>query len=742
MGKPSATGWRALANPVNISRRGFVSALGGIGALVLAPQAARAAAFSRADGHAGAPRFSAMLSIGTDGTVTFVCPSSEMGQGTQEALARIVAEELDCDWNRMRVVLPWAQEEFNNPVFRRQLTADSRTITGYYASLRKTGAAARAMLIEAAAKRMDLPPSALIARMGMVIHEESGRSLAYGVLAQEAAALPVPDHPPLKSPAEFELIGSASKRLDLLPKVTGTAEFGIDVHEEGMLTATLALGPHPAAKVEASGLDEARNSPGVVAVVPVTGGYAVVADRFWRARKAAEKISLNVVSSPMAGLDDAAISERLQATLSDVEGIGFPILDLDRSPPGVLKTEKGPVLAAIAGSARAVEASYEVPYLAHATMEPPCCAVRFTENGGLYVRGPLQAPGDVRKLLSDMAGVPLEQVRVEVTYLGGGFGRKWSNDFAIVAMEVAKALPGRLVKTVYTREQDMAADEYRPACAVRSVAGLDESGAITAMHSRIAGQSINSYHKRPGIPGLHDMTIAGLLIYDAYDFPNKYIEFHESQNLPVPVGFWRSVALSQNAFFHESFIDEIAHETGKDPYRMRRDLLARDARFVAVLDKAAEMIGWDDDRPSGTGRGIAVSYTGNSYCAQAVEVSVNGAELSIHKIVCAVDCGLQIDPASVEGQVSGGMIFGLQAALWGGVHFEDGRVTTANFSDYRMPLLSDLPTIEVALISGSDEPGPVGETATPTIAPAIANAIVDAGGPRIRRLPISRELQI
>lgn len=741
MTKDSPASWRALPLPLNVSRRAFVAGLGGIGALVLGPQVIRAASISAAGGHGAAPQFGAMLSIAPDDTISFVCPSSEMGQGTQETLARIVAEELDCNWDNVKVLLPWAQEEFNNPVFRRQLTADSRTTTGYYASLRNTGAAARAMLVDAAAARLGVAAGELSVAKGIISHQASGQSLTYGEVASDAALLAVPENPPLKSVADFTLIGGDSKRLDLLPKVTGTAEFGIDVTAEGMLVATVVLGPHPKAEIEASGIDDARSAPGVVDVVPVTGGYAVVADRFWRAKKAAEKITITSVSSAMDGLSNDVISQRLQAGFETEPAQPFPVLDLSGPVPTPIRNDLADVKAAIESAPRKLEASYEVPYLAHATMEPPCCAVQFTPDGGLYIRGPLQAPGDVRQLMADLTDIPLEKIRVEVTYLGGGFGRKWSNDFTIIAMQVAKALPGKLVKTIYTREQDMAADEYRPACAARSVVGIGDDGAILGMHSSIAAQSINAYHNRPGIPGLFDMTIAGLLIYGIYDFPNKHISFHQIKSLDVPIGFWRSVSLSQNGFFAESLMDEIALETGKDPYLMRRELMS-DPRGVAVLDKAAEMIGWTDEKPANTGRGIAFSYTGNSYCAQAVEVEVADGKLALKRIVCAADCGLQIDPASIEAQVFGGMIFGLQAALWGGVQFEEGTVKTANFTDYRMPLLRDIPQVDVALIEGSDQLGPIGETATPGIAPAIVNAIADAGGPRIRTLPVSRELQI
>ncbi len=734
--------WAALPVPTNISRRGFVGLLGGAGALVLGPQVALSAEWSGDGVPEDAAQFGAMLSIAPDDQITIVVPSSEMGQGTQEALARIICEELDGDFDKVRVILPWADPAFNNPIFRRQLTADSRTTTGYYRSLRSTGASARAMLVQAAAARLGVEPATLSASRGIITHAARGQTLTYGEVASDAALLPVPAEVTLKPVKDFTVIGGASKRVDLRPKVTGEAEFGIDVVEPGMLVATVVLGPHPKAELEASGLDEAANSPGVVKVAPVNGGYAVIADKFWRAKKAAEKITLTATSSPNAGLNAEEISRRIEASFDDVEGVNFPDLNLSAFPPKMIPGDKEATLAALADAPQTIKARYEVPYLAHMTLEPVCCSAKFTEDGGLYIRGPLQAPGDIRQLASDLHGLPLEDIRVEVTYLGGGFGRKWSSDFTVIAMQAAKAMPGRLVKTIYTREQDIAADEYRPAFAARYEAGISETGELLGMYSQIAGQSVNTYHGRPGMPGIPDPTVASMLIYNAYDFPNKYIAFHETTDLNVPVGFWRSVALSQNAFFAESMIDEVARATGKDPYHFRREMLAKDPRFVAVLDKVAEMIGWDDEKPANVGRGIGLSYTTNSYAAQIAEVEVVDGALKLRRIVCANDCGLLIDPASVEAQVFGGMIFGLQAALWGGVNFEDGEVKSSNFTDYRMPILMDIPKVEVALIQGNDEPGPIGESATPPIAPAIVNAIADAGGPRIRHLPVSQHLQI
>lgn len=721
----------------NLSRRGFVAGLGfGMGALVLGTVADAAET-----SVAGPSRFGAMLAIAPDGSVTVVCPSSEMGQGTQEALARMIAEELDCAWSILAIKLPWADPVFANPLARKQLTANSMTVMGYYTALRKAGAAARAMLLDVASQKLGVAAAALVTRDGVVSDPATGRTLAYGSLAAEASALPVPSDPPLKAVKEFRLIGSRGARKDLLAKVTGTAEFGIDVHEDGMLVAALVLAPHPAATFEVQGVDAARAMPGVVAITKVSGGLAVIADRFWKARRAADSITLTVTASPTIGLDDAAIDARLQSAFAEVPPQEFPDVDLSVFPPKATFSDKPKVDAALAGAARRIERTYEVPYLAHATMEPLCCAAKV-HDGELLVRGPLQDPQSARDNAARLAELPIEKVRVEVTFIGGGFGRKWSTDFVAPAVEAAMAVPGRMIKVIWTREQDFMVDQYRPACAVRSVAGIGPNGTIVAMHSRITGESIARYHNRsgpPGLKGLADPGVAALLIYGIYDFPNKLIEYHPAP-IGFPVGFWRSVTMSQNAFFAESMIDEVARDTGQDPYQMRRKLLNGHPRLTPVLDRAAQMIGWDKPRRKGVGRGIAFSYGEANFCAIAVEVEVKAKYLTIRRIVCAFDCGLMIDPVSVEGQITGGIVFGLQAAMWGEMHFAEGRASTGNFSDYRMPLLADIPSIEVVLMPGAERPGNAGEASTPVIAPALVNAIADAGGPRIRRLPISRTL--
>lgn len=729
---------------VNLSRRGVLAGLGmGAGGLLLG---SAGKAWATTGSTRDPAQFGPMLAIAPDGAVTLVVPSSEMGQGTQEALARIVAEELDCDFARLTVALPWADPAFANPFARRQLTANSMSVTGYYAVLRKLGAGARAMLLQAAAARLSVSVETLSAKAGRIIG--GPRELTFGEVAADAAKLPVPAEPRLKDPASFDVIGGKTPRKDLHAKVTGTATFGIDVAEPGMLVAALVLAPHPEASFTAKGLDEARKLPGVFTAAPVKGGIAILADRFWHAHKAAQAVSLEVSASPVAGLSDESLHAGLQAAFEGVAPAPFPNLDLAGFPPKLQRADKPQVLAALAATPRKVEAAYEVPHLAHATMEPICCSAKLTSDG-LLIRGPLQDPAMSRELGAKLTGLPLEKVRVEVTFLGGGFGRKWGTDFVGIAVQAAQAAPGRLVKSVWTREQDFAMDQFRPAFAVRSVAGLDDKGRPVAIHSRIAGESIAAYHRKPAIPGfegLADANSAAQLVYGAYAVPQKLIEYHKT-DLEVPVGFWRSVTMSQNAFFAESFIDELAFAAGQDQLAFRLAMLDGQPRIRAVLEKAAAMIGWQARKPGtgkgkGKGRGIAFSYADNSFCAIAAEVAVKGKALKIERMACAFDCGLMIDPVSTEGQISGGIVFGLQAALWGEVHFADGRPTAENFGDYRMPLLADIPPIEVALIQGGSRPGSVGEASTPVVAPALCNAIADAGGPRIRALPIARTLEI
>ncbi len=729
-----------MAPLVKLSRRGVLAAIGiGTSGLLLGGPSALLAATGESPAS-----FGPMLSIAPDGAITLVVPSSEMGQGTQEALARIVAEELGCDFAKVTVLLPWADPAFANPAARRQLTANSMSVTGYFTALRNLGTGARAMLVQAAATRLAVPVESLSVSKGQIIG--GPKTLSFGDVAADAAKLSVPVKPLLKDASQFTVIGGKTPRKDLHAKVSGTATFGIDVAEPDMLIAALVLAPHPEATFTAKGLEDAAKLPGVFTTAPVKGGVAILADRFWRAHKAAQTVKLDVTASPIAGLSDESLRAGIQAAFGSVAPTPFPILEPGIFPPKLDSAAKPKVLEALASAPRRVEAAYEVPHLAHATMEPICCSARVDANG-LLIRGPLQDPSLSREVGAKLTGLPLEKVRVEVTFLGGGFGRKWGTDFVAIAIQAAQAAPGRLVKTVWTREQDFAMDQFRPAFAVRSVAALDKDGRPTAIHSRIAGESISAYHNKapfPGFEGMADANAAAQLVYGAYQVPHKLIEYHKT-DLTVPVGFWRSVTMSQNAFFAESFVDELAFAAGEDQLAFRLAMLESQPRIRAVLEKAAAMIGWKARKPgmgNGKGRGIAFSYADNSFCAIAAEVTVKGKALKIDRIASAFDCGLAIDPVSTEGQISGGIVFGLQAALWGEVHFAEGRPTAENFGDYRMPLLADVPPIEVALIPGGTRPGPVGEASTPVIAPALCNAIADAGAARIRALPIARTFEV
>ncbi len=716
---------------LSLSRRQALVGMGVVaGSLVIGVDIARGATVSGAPGALGS-----FISIAPDGAVTIVCPGSEMGQGVYNSLPRLVAEELDCDWALVSVRQAWADPAFINPRAGKQRTANSESIAGYFLPLRKAGAAARQMLLLAAAEQWNVDVAALSTAAGVISHGD--RKASYGELVAAASRHAVPKDPPLKPTSEFKLIGKVLPRKDLQAKVDGSAIYGIDVKLPGMLVAALKLAPHPDCEVTGFDAEAALAQPGVVAATKVPGGVAVLASGFWRARQAAEMVTLKHSPSPSRGLNDAGIAARLSAALDTGKVLPFPDFDTKSVPPKMIPANPAAVAEAFKSAAHVETLEYEVPYLAHAALEPLCCTVHIQPDQ-VRVVGPLQDPERSRKVAADLTGMPIEKVHVDVTFIGGGFGRKWPVDFVAVAVEAAKAGKGRPVKTIWTREQDFAVDQFRPAFKARTRIAYGADKRIAAMYSRIAGQSIWRYQKRPGIPGVADPSVAGLLIYDRYRFPNKQIEFAETE-FGIPVGYWRSVTFSQNSFFGECAIDAAARHAGVDPYRFRRELLEGDERLLAVLDRAAEMIGWDRPRAAGTGLGIALSYTGNAFCAQAAEVDTTGGKLSIKRIVSAFDCGLIVDPVTVAAQIEGGVVFGLQAALWGEIGFADGMPIQANYDTYRMPTLAEIPEIETALIKSEAAPGGAGELGTPGVAPAICNAIAAAGHAPPKRLPLVKD---
>jgi CO/xanthine dehydrogenase Mo-binding subunit len=716
-----------------ISRRRFLAGSAGTG-LLLAVGAGGLVTRTAVAGEDGLKR-GVFLHIHPDGTVRINLPTTEMGQGIHSALPRILADELGADWNDVEVGMSYADAGFVAEATGRQRTAASEGVKVYFNQLRSVGATAREMLCSAAAQRWGVPAAECRAGDSRVRHPASGRALAFGELADAAAALPVPEQPQLKDAADFTLIGRSLPRKDVQAKVSGEAVFGIDVTQPGMLHAALRMPPQASGSIRGFDASAAKAMPGVHAVVEIDGAVAVLADSFWRAKKAAEALEVEFDPGEIAGLDTPAMREVLRQSLDDdASAVQFPDIDTQGENPGFRPLDRAVTEQALASAERVLELEYEVPYLSHLTMEPMVCTALVGKDS-CHVWAPSQHPDGGRALIAELTGLPLEQVRLDITYTGGGFGRKFELDTIRQAVQAAMQVPGRPVKVTWTREQDVQHDFYRPGFAVRTRVALDGKG-ITGMHSRIAGQSIWRFQGKDQIPYTADPTVAALLIYDIYDFPGKYMDFVETP-WRIPVGLWRSVTLSQNTFFAESAIDEAAIALQRDPYEFRRELLHAHPRIVAVLDAAAQRADWYRERPPGRGVGIALSQGFSALCAQVVEVAVDGDSLRIEKIVCAFDCGLQVDPDTIRAQLEGGIVFGLSAALRGEVTFAQGAVQESNFHDQPILRFDETPEIDIVLIDSDATPGGAGEAGVPPVAPALANAIHAASGRRLRRLPLS-----
>ena len=673
--------------------------------------------------------FGAYVEITPDNRVLIVTPQSEMGQGVHDGLPRIVAEELDADWSLVTVRMPWADDRFINPITKRHRTANSESTMVYFDLLRRAGASARQMLLDAAATRWQLPVAELSAEKSFIVHRASGRRASYGELASAAASLPPPPTPVLKSPDQFTLLGRTLPRTDTPAKCDGSATFGIDVREPGMLYAALRRSPAVTSRIVRFDRDAVLAIPGVVDAFEIPDGIAVVAGSTWQARQAAEKLDVTFDDSAASAADSKALHARMVTSLSN-DAAALPGRPAFGGPP----YSKEATLAAIAGAPEKHEWQYEVPFLAHAALEPLCATVRVDADG-CEAWVPSQQPDRARDVLAEVTGLPRERCMLHITFLGGGFGRKWEVDFVRQAAQIAVQVKGRPVKLTWTREQDFRHDRFRPAHIARTRVGLSRQGEILGMHSRTTGISMWKYQGRASRPGLGDMFSAGLLINDRYDFPNKYVDVVDT-DAPIPVGTWRSVSQSMNTFFSESAIDEIAHHTRTDPLALRLKLCAKDPRAQAVLSLAAEKAGWGMSLPKGHGLGIAIGLAYNAYCAQVVEVNVVGRNLHIERIVCAFDCGMIIDPRAVEAQVEGGIVFGLSAARDGRISFENGASRESNFHDSALIRMHETPRIDVYLLRTNHAAGGCGEASVPPVAPALANAVFAATGRRPRKLPI------
>jgi isoquinoline 1-oxidoreductase subunit beta len=668
----------------------------------------------------------AFVRIGSDESVTVISNHSEMGQGIYTSLPMLLNEELQADWARVRVESSAVDAVYNHTVFGLMMTGGSTTTNSEYDRFRKMGAMARIMLITAAAQSWNVAPQTCHAEKGYVIHTPSGRRASYGSLAEAASRITPPKDIPLKDPKDFTLVGTPVHRLDTPSKTNGTAQFGLDVYIPGMLTAVVARAPVFGGKVISFNADGARAIPGVVNVVQVPSGVAVIGKGFWPAKLGREKLEIHWDDGPGAAISTVAMRENFSAL---------------SKTPGAVARKAGDPAAALASAAKTITAEYEVPYLAHCMMEPLNTVVDLHEDRCEIWTGTQFQTGD-RAAAAKVAGLKPEQVTLHTTLLGGGFGRRANPacDFVTEATEVAKAAKVP-VKVVWTREDDIRGGWYRPMWYDHFAAGLDGSGNPVAWTHTIVGQSImtgtmfEAYGVKDGIDSASVEGAADIL----YGIPNLQVELHTPKN-EVPVQWWRSVGHSHTGFSVEAFLDEVAHAGGKDPYQLRRTLLAGQPRMLAVLDLAAQKANWDSALPAGRARGIATHFSFDSYVAQVAEVSVEkDGTVHVHRVVAAVDCGQTVNPDTVKAQLEGGIIFGLTAALKTEITLDKGRVQQRNFNDYPMLRMFESPVIEVFIVPSTEHPTGVGEPGVPPVAPAVANAIFAATGKRVRRLPIHPE---
>ncbi len=667
----------------------------------------------------------AFIRIGRDGVATFIINHTELGQGTSTSLAMLIAEELECDWTKVRLEFAPVAPVYNNPAFGVQGTGGSTGTWTEFDRLRTMGASAREMLVAAAAKTWKVDPADCRAEKGRVTHK-GGKSIEYGKLVDKAAKMPVPKEVKVKDSKQWKMIGKPIHRLDSPSKVEGKAEFGLDVKLPGMLTVLIAHSPVFGGKVKSFNADKSRVVPGVKKVVQVPSGIAVAATSFWAAHKGREALEVVWDEGEWAKLDTSDI-------VKDYAKIA--------ATPGTIARREGNPDKAYAEAARKISAEYGVPYLAHATMEPLNCAVEIRKDGCEIWTGTQSQTAD-RDAAAKVLGLKPEQVKLHTTFAGGGFGRRASShdDFVVTAVEAAKEI-GKPVKVIWTREDDMKAGYYRPLWYDRIMAGIDEKGDLTSWWHTIVGQSImagTSWEPVMMKNGIDATSVEGGADIP-YGIPNILVDLH-SPRLGVPVLWWRSVGHSHNAFVVESFLDEVAHAAGKDPFEFRRALLSSKPRHRGVLELAAEKAGWGKPLPAGVGRGIAVHESYGSFVASVVEASADRkGKVRVHRVVSAIDCGVYVNPNSIAAQMESGAVFGISAALYGEITLKNGRVQQGNFDSYPILRISEMPRVESHIVPSKEKPGGTGEPGVPPAAPALANAIFAATGVRIRRLPIRAE---
>jgi isoquinoline 1-oxidoreductase beta subunit len=701
-----------------LTRRTFLKVSAAGGALLVGGYIPGLREAGTAEAAAGLFEPNVWVKISSDDTVTIMLSQLEMGQGVMTSMPMLVAEELDVDFNKIKTEWVPADPKYGNPNFGgAQLTAGSNSVRGMWKILRESGATARTVLITAAAKTWNVPENTVTTDKGEVIHKASGRRLKYGALVEKATTLPVPKEVALKDPKDFHLLGQSAARLDIPEKVNGKAGFGIDVKRPGMLIARVVKCPVFGGKVDSFNADKAKAVPGVRNVVKISSGVAVVADNYWAASKGADALEVKWNEGALKDLNSADIMKKYAALAEQ---------------PGKVARNDGDASAALKNNPKSFERVFEVPFLAHACMEPMNCTADVrADRCDVWV--PTQGQTASHEAAVAASGLPGKAVNIYTTYLGGGFGRRGEADFVTDAVETSKAV-GKPVKVIWTRQDDIQHDFYRPVTYVRMWGSVDASGKPGVFMQRMVQQSLL---KRLGpLPpdGVDRISVDGSATLP-YAIPNIRVEYIESDP-GIPYGFWRSVGASVQGYVVEAFIDEMATAAGKDPYQFRRDLLGRAPRHRAVLDLVAEKSGWGKPLPAGHGRGIAVMEAFGSIVGQVAEVSVANNAVKIHKIWCAVDTGWVINPDTIKAQMEGGTLYGLTAALKGEITIQNGRVMQHHFNDYQMIRHAEAPEVEVHIVPSTAEPGGIGEPSTALAAGALVNAVAAVTGKRIYKLPI------
>jgi isoquinoline 1-oxidoreductase beta subunit len=665
----------------------------------------------------------AFIRVGGDGQIVLTMPYVEMGQGTYTSIPMLIAEELEVDLQQVRLEhAPPNEKLYANPLLGIQATGNSNAMRGAWKPLREAGATARTMLVAAAAKRWNADPTSCSAQRGEVLHAPTGRKIKYGELAAEAARMPVPKDVTLKAPKDFKLIGTPAKRLDTPAKVNGTAVYGIDVRPPGVKIATLAQSPVFGGRVKSVNDTAAKAVKGVRQIVRLDDAVAVVADHMGAAKKGLQALVIEWDDGPHAKLTTAAVAAELEAATLK---------------PGAVAQNIGDAGKAMAGAITKVEAIYQVPFLAHAALEPMNCTVHVRQDGcEIWVGN--QAIARAQAGAAKVLGLPLEKVVLHNHLIGGGFGRRLEEDGVVRAVQIAQHVDGP-VKVVWTREEDIQHDMYRPYWFDRLSAGLDEKGMPVAWSHRFAGSSVIARYLPPGFKdGLDPDSTEGAIDL-AYALPSFHVEYLRVEPPGIPTAFWRSVGPSHTVFVVESFMDELAAAAKQDAVAYRLALLDKNPRAKAVLALAAKESGWGQALPARSGRGVALQHVFGTYMAYVAEVEVakDGA-VRVRRVVCAVDCGTPINPDTIQAQIQSGAMFGLTAALYGEITLKDGRVEQGNFDSYQILRMNEAPAVEVHIVKSAEPPGGLGEAGTSLIAPAVANAIFAATGKRLRKMPVDQ----